>query len=107
MVTGDRHGARMAEITDERDAQRFPKLTSAQIARIARHGKQRGVHAGDIVFEQGQENVGIAVVLSGAVEIVSPGMGGIDSRVTVHRAGQFTGDVCGASCRPTPSSATS
>jgi thioredoxin reductase (NADPH) len=81
-----------ASIDDGRRAQRFPKLTDAQVARIAVVATRRPMHAGEVLFEQGDMIAGIFVVLSGALEIVRPGLTG-DDLVTVHHAGEFTGEV--------------
>jgi thioredoxin reductase (NADPH) len=70
----------------------FPRLTDAQVARVASHGRRRTVAAGEVLFAQGQATAGIHVVIRGALEIVRPGMAGEDL-VTVHHAGQFTGEV--------------
>jgi thioredoxin reductase (NADPH) len=73
-------------------AQTFPTLTGAQIARIAVHAKRRSVAAGELLFEQGQRDAGIHVILSGKLEIVRPGVAAGD-QITVHGAGEFTGEV--------------
>jgi thioredoxin reductase (NADPH) len=67
----------------------FPILTAAQIERIARLGRERPFKAGDILFEQGGTNRPLMVVLEGEIEILSDG----DTLVTVHRPGNFSGDV--------------
>ena len=90
MSTGDLDSTTYAD--DGRRAQRFPTLTEAQIARIAAVSTRRPVRAGEILIEQGTETAGIFVVLSGAVEVVRPGLAG-DDLVTVHTAGEFTGEV--------------
>src|SRR5580658_2573300 len=77
---------------DGRRAQRFPKLTEAQIARIAALAKRRPMRAGEILFEQGDVHAQVFVILSGALEVVRPSLAGED-RITVHRAGEFTGEV--------------
>ena len=74
------------------DSQRFPKLTDAQIARIAALATRRRVRAGEVLFEQGDAVSGVFVVLSGALEIIRPGLAG-DDLITVHHAGQFTGEA--------------
>ncbi len=71
----------------ERDI--FPTLTAAQIARIAPLGSERSVEAGEILFEPGGTNRPLMVVLAGEIEILSDG----DAPVTVHRPGNFSGDV--------------
>jgi thioredoxin reductase (NADPH) len=90
MSNGDLNSTTDAD--DGRRAQRFPTLTHAQIARIAAVSARRPIRAGEILFEQGAEIAGIFVVLSGAVEVVRPGIAG-DDLVTVHTAGEFTGEV--------------
>jgi thioredoxin reductase (NADPH) len=82
----------MGDVAQERWHQMFPKLSDAQIERITPHGVRRHVAAGETLFAQGDVDTGIHVVLSGALEIVRPGVGGEDP-VTVHRAGEFTGEV--------------
>jgi thioredoxin reductase (NADPH) len=76
----------------ERRQQMFPKLTEAQIARIAAHAVRRSIPAGQVVFNQGDSDLGIQVVLSGTLEIVRPGIAS-DDLITVHGPGQFTGEV--------------
>jgi thioredoxin reductase (NADPH) len=82
----------MTDIVQERRPQMFPKLSDAQIARIARQAVRRFVPAGEVLFNQGDTNIGIQVVLSGALEISRPGLAG-DDAITVHEAGQFSGEA--------------
>jgi thioredoxin reductase (NADPH) len=77
---------------DDRRAERFPTLTPAQIARIAAIAKRRPMRAGELLFDQGDENAQVFVVLSGALEVVRPSLTGEDL-ITVHHAGEFTGEV--------------
>ena len=67
-------------IVQQRRAQMFPTLSASQIARLAAHAQKRTVHAGEVVFEQGDENAGVFVVLSGSLAIVRPGIGVEDHR---------------------------
>jgi thioredoxin reductase (NADPH) len=83
---------------NERRAQMFPKLSDAQIARLAKHAKRRKVAAGEVIFEQGVANNGINVVLSGSLEIIGPGIIG-DHLITVHNVGEFTGELSALSGR--------
>jgi thioredoxin reductase (NADPH) len=78
----------------------FPTLTPAQIRRITPHGHMRAVQQGDVIVEQGDRNVPFFVVVSGEVEIVRPS-GGVETLITVHGPGQFTGEVNMLSGRPT------
>jgi thioredoxin reductase (NADPH) len=70
----------------------FPTLTSAQIARIAAHGRRRSIHAGEVLVEAGAPVVPVFVVVSGRIEIVRPS-GTAEELVVVHAAGQFTGEI--------------
>jgi thioredoxin reductase (NADPH) len=69
----------------------FPKLTSAQIARIAAHGDTRQVQRGEVLVEAG-ENPRFFVVTAGNIEIVRPASG-TEEVVAVCGPGQFTGEV--------------
>src|SRR5262245_5539068 len=71
----------------ERDI--FPTLTEAQIERIVPLGRSRSFEPGEILFEQGGTNRPLMIVLEGEIEILSDG----DTLVTVHRPGNFSGDV--------------
>ena len=82
----------MGDVAQERRQQMFPRLSDAQIERVTRHGVRRYVPAGEQLFAQGDAGMGIHVILSGALEIVRPGVVG-DDLITVHRAGEFTGEV--------------
>jgi len=59
---------------------------------MGRYGKQRHVPAGEVLYDQGTPALGIHVVLSGALEVIRPGILG-DEPITVLRAGQFTGEA--------------
>jgi thioredoxin reductase (NADPH) len=70
----------------------FPKLTPAQIRRIAARGHMRAMELGEVLVEQGDSAVPFFVVVSGELEIVRPS-GAVETLVTVHGSGQFTGEV--------------
>ena len=67
----------------------FPTLSAAQIERLAPLGRERAFEVGDILFEAGGTNRPLMVVLEGEIEILSDR----DTLVTVHRPGNFSGDV--------------
>ncbi len=71
----------------------FPKLTPEQIGRIQARGNIRDVKVGEVLVEQGDSAVPFFVVVTGEVEIVRPSSGGVETLVTVHVSGQFTGEV--------------
>jgi thioredoxin reductase (NADPH) len=81
-----------ADFAVERQAQMFPRLTEAQLGRVSRLGKQRPAKAGEVLFNQGDEDVHFYVLLSGEMEIVFRRLGQPDVRVT-HGPGGFTGEV--------------
>jgi len=70
----------------------FPKLTSEQIGRMQERGHMRAVKLGEVLVEQGDSNVPFFVVVSGEIEILRPS-GVIETLITVHGSGQFTGEV--------------
>jgi thioredoxin reductase (NADPH) len=72
--------------------QAFPTLTTSQINRIRSSAKLRQVNPGDILFEPGDTNVSLFVVLSGGMEIVQHDMTG-ERPVATHAPGQFTGEM--------------
>lgn len=70
----------------------FPTLTAAQLVRVATHGRRRAVVQGEMLVEQGDQPVPFFVTLSGEIEIVRP-TGETESRIVVHKAGEFTGEA--------------
>ena len=81
-----------ADIRETRREQMFPKLTPAQVERLAAYGKRERIRAGEVLAEPGDRYGRLLVVLSGAIEIVLPGIAG-DMLVTVHTAGDFAGEM--------------
>ncbi len=83
--------ARVTTITPTESA--FPTLTSAQMDRIAKHGRIRTVQAGEILVEAGSATVPFFVMKTAQVEVVRRSEQG-DTVVVVHsRAGHFSGEV--------------
>ena len=80
--------ATMAERTDLM----FPRLSDAQIARVAALGRQLEAAAGDVVVDQGDSQRGVFVVLKGSLELVNVGGGDHPVLRVLHR-GEFTGEV--------------
>jgi thioredoxin reductase (NADPH) len=79
-------------LTSSRIEQIFPKLTLAQIRRVAAHGHMRTVESGEVLVEQGDSVASSFVVVSGELEVVRP-LFPVETLVTVYKAGQFTGEV--------------
>ena len=86
-------------MTLSRAEQIFPKLTSAQIARVAKHGRTRTVRRGEVLVEQGDSAVPFFVVISGKLEAVRS-TGTTETPLLIVRAGQFTGEITILSGRP-------
>ena len=76
----------------DRQAEAFPVLTPAQIARIRPYGNVRSVQAGEVLFEPGKLGMSCFVVLSGKLDIAMPGLSGEQVFVT-YGPGQFSGEV--------------
>lgn len=72
--------------------QAFPILTAAQISRVRALSDLRSVKASEILFEPGVTRVPFFVLLSGAMEIVQPYLGGVRS-IAKHVRGEFTGEM--------------
>ena len=83
----------------EKNESMFPKLTPAEISRLTPHGRLRSTTPSEILFDIGQTNVSVFVVLDGAVEIVTPSRND-EAIVAVHEPGSFTGEVNLLSGRP-------
>jgi thioredoxin reductase (NADPH) len=79
-------------LRSSRVEQIFPKLTPAQIRRIAARGNLRAIRRADVLYEQGDSAVPFFVVVSGELEVVRPS-DAVETLVTVHGSGQFTGEV--------------
>ena len=81
------------------DERMFPRLTAAQIERIAAHGHVRPIQRGELLVEAGKNAVPFFVVLTGEIEMVRPS-GTTETLVAVHGPGQFTGEINMLSGRP-------
>ncbi len=86
------HVTRGLPLGSSRAEQVFPKLTPAQIGRVAAQGRMRDVKPGEVLVEQGDSAVPFFVVVSGQLEVVRPS-GAAETLVTVHGPGQFTGEA--------------
>jgi thioredoxin reductase (NADPH) len=79
-------------LSPERREQLFPKLTDAQIARVAATGKTRHLDAGTLLFKQGDENIPFFVVHSGEIDILQPSPQG-EVPIVTHGPGHFLGEI--------------
>ncbi|QDL94335.1 cyclic nucleotide-binding domain-containing protein (plasmid) [Paroceanicella profunda] len=73
----------------------YPVLTPAQCDRIRAFASEDALHAGDVLFERGGRRADLFVLLEGAIGIFHGDLAGgaTETPVTVHRAGQFTGEL--------------
>jgi thioredoxin reductase (NADPH) len=83
-----------AEVAGERkkDPQEFPTLSREDIERVAALGKRRAVSAGEVLVEQGEQNMRFYVVTSGHLEI-SQTSGLRHELIVIHNPGEFLGDI--------------
>jgi len=70
----------------------FPTLTAAQIARARSRGTVRKVDQGEILYQPGDTNAPMFVLLSGTMEVVQPDISG-ERLITTHGPGEFTGEI--------------
>jgi thioredoxin reductase (NADPH) len=70
----------------------FPTLNAKDLAALTARGHPREVHAGEVLFAEGDRNRSFFVVLEGSIEIVGHSKG-VPHVVAVHHPGQFSGDV--------------
>ena len=70
----------------------FPVLTTAQMARIATHGRMRPVNRGEVLLEAGEHSAHFFAVISGEIEVVRQSGTG-EELVAVFQPGMFTGEV--------------
>jgi thioredoxin reductase (NADPH) len=80
--------------------QTFPKLTPAQIERVAAHGRTRRIERGEVLGAVGKVTPLFFVVLTGTIEVIQPGGNGKTTTVTAISPGEFTGEVSMLSGRP-------
>ena len=59
-------------LLEQRRAQMFPKLSSAQLARLERQGTPLQTRAGEVLLELGDTPRGVFVVVAGSVEALAP-----------------------------------
>ena len=82
----------MIEVPEATVDRVFPTLTAEQIARVAAHGCEHRVAAGEVLVEASQANTRFFLVLEGHLDIVRT-IEGVEEVVVTHGPGQFTGEV--------------
>jgi len=76
----------------ERTAEMFPTLTDAQIERLRAVSHERAVHAGEILFDQGDTLTKLWVIVEGIIDVVLP-VGAVEQPIAVHEPASFTGEM--------------
>jgi thioredoxin reductase (NADPH) len=87
---------------DTREHQRFPVLTPAQVetARRFASGPERRFAPGETVYAIGDHGAPAWLVLGGAIEVARRDGLSREAAITVHHAGQFSGEVNQLAGRP-------
>ena len=83
----------------ERGAQMFPRLTTEELARLARFGVPCSYRAGDVVAHVGDSGIGLIVVKSGQIEVTQNDRGQ-PVHIVTHEGGNFMGELAQLSGRP-------
>ncbi len=78
----------------------FPTLTDAQVARLAARGRRRSTERGEVLFEPGERDVPIFVVVAGELELLAS-TDASSLPIASVRIGQFTGEINMITGRPT------
>jgi len=87
-------------IIDTRRNQMFPVLEPVEIERVRRFGKVRSYGAGEALAKVGEKGHGLAVILTGTVEITQHDESGRRELIVTHRAGAFMGELAQLAGRP-------
>jgi len=70
----------------------WPRLTSAQIARVAAHGRPRTTSQGEVLIDVGDASARFLLVIAGELEAIRHTDAG-DELIVIYGPGQFTGEV--------------
>src|SRR5262245_20600602 len=79
-------------IYETRRAQLYPTLSDAQLLRLRARGREQPVAAGEDLIRPGDRYGQLLVVLSGALEILSPSARG-EEVLRVAASGEFVGEI--------------
>src|SRR3712207_2042886 len=82
----------MSDQQTELQRRAFPVLTDDQIALLRPFGEVRSTHVGDVLFEVGDKNYPLVVVLSGQTAIIDRSDGS-EHLVKTTGPGEFNGEL--------------
>jgi thioredoxin reductase (NADPH) len=85
---------------DMRRHQAFPTLTANEIERLRAFGALRRYGAGEHLVHHGETDHGLMVVLSGEVDILTPGGAQQPVLIVQHHPGAFIGELAQLTGRP-------
>ena len=77
----------------------FPKLTPAQLTRIAAHGRRRPTSRGEVLIDVGDRIVPFFVVMTGEIHVLQVS-GVAETLIVSHESGSFSGEANLISGRP-------
>ena len=83
-----------------RGAQMFPKLAPAEVQRLRRFGSIRTYEKGEALIRVGETGHGLAIFLTGEVEITQHDESGKGTHIVTHGPGSFMGELSQLSGRP-------
>lgn len=89
-----------SDLIATRGPQMFPRLAPDEMRRLRRFGEIRRFASGDMLMKAGDSGHGLAVILSGRVEIVQRDETGRQRHVVTHETGSFMGELAQLSGRP-------
>ncbi len=69
----------------------YPRLSDLQINELARYGHPQRTHAGEVLYQAGDVDCELIVVLSGLVAVIDPHKP--DQPIGVHGPGRFVGEL--------------
>lgn len=87
-------------IFDTRRDQMYPTLAPAEIERVRRFGQMRAFAPGEALARVGVGGVGLAVILSGGVDVSRRDSKGERIPLVTHEAGAFLGELAQLAGRP-------
>jgi thioredoxin reductase (NADPH) len=83
-----------------RGEQMFPTLSPGEIERLCRFGHPLSFAAGEAVVRVGEVGPGLALVLSGEIEVTQREETGRTRHIVTHKRGNFMGELAQLSGRP-------
>jgi thioredoxin reductase (NADPH) len=87
-------------IIDTRRDQMFPVLAPPEIERVRRFGVVRTHGAGDVLIKVGEAGHGLAIILSGEVDVTRFHESGSGDLIVTHHPGGFMGELAQLAGRP-------